>query len=97
MASTTHNPSNFSGYEGNQTQRVFTFFKENTATASMAERATGVHHKNICRIKRKLEKAGLLWQVCRGRCMRTGHYAFYLTTDPNKAPKDGQISLFDNE
>jgi hypothetical protein len=64
------------------------------ATASMTEQATGVHHKNICRHKRQLEKAGQLWQVMKRRCIRTGHTAWYLTTNPSLAPKNNQLSLF---
>lgn len=66
---------------------VFHYLKNNTATASMVSAATGVPQKNICRFKRDLEQLGQLWEVRRGFCEVTGFRAWYLTTDPNKAPK----------
>ena len=65
-------------------QTILCYLRENVATASMTELATGVHHKSICRYKRDLEKAGLLWEVKKDICERTGFKAWYLTTNPER-------------
>ncbi len=58
--------------------------------------ATGIYQKNICRYKRDLEKAGRLWEIEKRTCKKTGFRAWYLTTDPAKAPKQSytQLNLF---
>lgn len=71
----------------NQKQTIFNYLKRNVATASMAADATGVPQKNICRYKRDLQDAGKLWEVEKKLCKKTGFRAFYLTTNPRKAPK----------
>ncbi len=82
-----------------QLKTIFSYLQNHVATASMLEAATGVHHKNICRYKSDLEKAGNLWEVGKAKCQRTGHRAWYITTDPAKAPKCAcnQLSIFNNE
>ena len=70
----------------NQLQTIFSYLEKNVATASMVTEATGVPQKNICRYKRDLEKAGRLWELKKAPCKTTGFKAFFLTTDPNKAP-----------
>jgi hypothetical protein len=57
---------------------------------------TGVPQKNICRYKRDFEKAGLLWEVKKETCKATGYKAWYLTTNPAKAPSMNvsQLKLF---
>jgi hypothetical protein len=47
----------------------------------MVSYATNVSQKNICRIKRNLEKEGKLQEVERKLCKITGHRASYLTTN----------------
>ena len=81
-----------------QIQIIYNYLLENTATASMLSEATGIPQKNITRYKRKLEKAGKLWEVKKATCKKTGFKAFYLTTDPANAPKsnNNQLNLFDN-
>lgn len=80
----------------NQLQTIFTYLQEHVATASMVTDATGVPQKCITRYKRDLEKAGQLWEVLKTYCKKTGHRAYYLTTDPTKAPKGlQQLNLFD--
>jgi hypothetical protein len=80
----------------NQLQTIFQYLQEHIATASMVAEATGVYQKNICRYKRDLEKAGRLWEIEKKLCQTTGFKAWYLTTDPNKAPKHllTQLNLF---
>jgi hypothetical protein len=79
-----------------QLQVLFNYLKNHTATASMVSEATGIYQKNICRFKRSLQKAGLLWEVKKTSCKVTGFKAHYLTTDPAKAPQDHykQLTLF---
>lgn len=83
-------------YFETQAKTIFLFLKEYTATASMVTECTGVPQKNICRYKRDYEKAGLLWEVKKAPCKATGYKAWYLTTDPAKAPQNtnSQLKLF---
>jgi hypothetical protein len=79
----------------NQLKTIFQYLQTNVATASMVSDATGIYQKNICRYKRDLEKAGRLWEIKKAICMKTGFRAWYLTTDPDKAPKQKpQLNLF---
>lgn len=64
-----------------QSKTIFNFLLEHTATNTMVSKATGIPQKNICRIKRDLEKKGLLQEVQQRLCKITGHKAFYLTTN----------------
>jgi Ribonuclease G/E len=78
-----------------QLKTIFQYLQNHTATASMVTAATGVPQKNICRFKRDLEKAGALWEVEKKLCKQTGFKAWYLTTNPDKAPKQyTQLNLF---
>jgi predicted transcriptional regulator len=81
-------------YFNAQMKIVLEYLKENTATASMVELDTGVPQKNICRYKRTLEKNGLLYELHKAQCKRTGFKAFYLTTNPEAFPKSNQLTLF---
>ena len=78
-----------------QTQIVCAYLKDNLATNAMVSAATGVPRENLCRIKRKLEKLELLWEVRRKPCVLTKYKAWYLTTNPDNAqlPKC-QLRLF---
>lgn len=77
-----------------QLKTIFVFLQENVATASMVSAATGVPQKCICRYKRDLELSGKLWEVEKKLCKHTGFMAWYLTTDPAKAPKrTNQLTL----
>lgn len=64
-----------------QTKIIFRFLLKHTATNTMTSKATGIPQKNICRIKRNLEKKGLLRELERKLCKVTGHKASYLTTN----------------
>lgn len=79
-----------------QAKTIFRFLWEYTATASMVTESTGVPQKNICRYKRDYEKAGMLWEVKKDTCKITGYKAWYLTTNPEKAPSldVSQLKLF---
>lgn len=77
-----------------QLQTIFKHLQSNVATASMITEATGIPQKNICRYKRDLEKAGRLWETEKALCKKTGFRAWYLTTDPSKAPLQRQLTLF---
>ncbi len=80
----------------NQLQTIFQYLQENVATASMVTDATGVPQKCITRYKRDLEKAGQIWEIEKKPCKKTGFKAWYLTTNPNIAPKSNlqQLHLF---
>lgn len=80
----------------NQLQTIFEYLQKKVATASMVAAATGVPQKNICRYKRDLEKVARIWEVEKKPCKKTGFKAWYLTTDPDKAPKHliKQLNLF---
>lgn len=79
-----------------QIKTIFYYLHENVATASMVSDETGIPQKNICRYKRDLEKAGMLWEIIKTTCKKTGFKAWYLTTDPDKAPKcSNQLYLFE--
>lgn len=79
-----------------QEKTIFTFLQTNVATASMISESTNIPQKNICRYKRDLEKAGLLWEVEKSKCKHTGFKAWYLTTNPELAPTNNvkQLTLF---
>jgi len=66
----------------NQLETVRVYLYLHTATAAMVVRATGIPHKNLCRYKRELEKAGVLKEVYKDICRATGFKASYLTTNP---------------
>lgn len=84
-------------YFKNQMKTIFEYLKENTATASMIENETGIVQKNICRYKRTLEKAGLLFEIEKKVCKKTGFKAYYLSTNPEHKPKSKQFLLFEND
>jgi hypothetical protein len=69
-----------------QLQTIFHYLQEHIATNSMISAATGIPKRNICKYKRNLEQAGKLWEVEKKTCEETGNKAWYLTTDPDKAP-----------
>ncbi len=100
MKNTTNSPLFKSQGKSNgfrsQIETIFHYLKENVATASMVEAATGIPQKNITRYKRDLEKQGRLWEVEKKLCRKTGHRAWYLTCDYSKAPFQ-QPTLFQNE
>jgi hypothetical protein len=79
--------STLDGYEGkdsgfqNELQILYDYLLNRIVTASMLSMATGISHKNICRYKRQLEKANLLWEVERNVCKATGFKAWYITTN----------------
>lgn len=77
-----------------QLQTIFDYLTENVATASMVAEVTGIYQKNICRYKKDLEKSQRLWEIIKAPCKITGHKAWYLTTDPEKAPKSSQLKIF---
>jgi predicted transcriptional regulator len=64
-----------------QQKTIFHYLKEHTATATMVSDATGIPQKSICRYKRDLEKNGLLIEVERKLCKKTGFRAWYLSTN----------------
>lgn len=79
---------------GNQLKMLYQYLQDHIATTSMIAKATGIPQKNICRYKRDLEKAGLLWEVEKKKCRETGFKAWYITANSNFLSKSKQLSLF---
>lgn len=79
----------------NELKTVFNYLNGCIATASMVSAVTEIPQKNICRYKRLLEKAGLLWEVKNEKCMITGYKAWYLTTNEKYISRCRQLNLFD--
>lgn len=63
-------------------QRFLNFLQKNIATCSMASKATGIPHKNLCRYKESLYNAGLVVELFKSKCQVTGWPATYLTANP---------------
>ena len=80
--------------KGNEFNRVFIYLQKHTATASMVAAALNIYRPNVCRHKRKLEKAGRLAETKKGVCQFTKHRAAYLTTNPDLFPIQSQLNLF---
>lgn len=74
-------------YFTEQRKVVYVYWYRRLATAAMVSRATKVPHKNICRYKRELEKAGHLFEIKTGICRHTKRRAMYCTTNPELAEK----------
>lgn len=60
---------------------IFEYLQSHAATNTMISVATGVKQKNICRIKRKLEIQGRLFETEKKRCKITNRLCHYLTTN----------------
>jgi len=69
-----------------QLQTIFHYLRDHIATASMVSYETGIPRRSICRYKRELEQAGLLWEITKTKCEITGYKAWYLTTAPGQVP-----------
>jgi hypothetical protein len=69
-----------------QLQTIFHYLQGHIATASMVSSETGIPRRSICRYKRELEQAGMLWEIAKTNCEITGFKAWYLTTDPGQVP-----------
>ncbi len=67
-----------------QLQTIFSYLQDHIATGSMISNETGVPRRSICRYKRELELADLLWEVTKTKCEITGYKAWYLTTNIEK-------------
>lgn len=89
------NKQNKNTFKKTQLQTIFEYLSKHTVTASMVTEATGIPQKCITRYKRDLEKIGQLWETEKKPCKQTGFKAWYLTTNPNNAPKQStQTMLF---
>lgn len=77
-----------------QLKTIFQYLQEHIATASMVSAATGIPQKNICRYKRDLEKAGLIWEIEKKHCKHTGFKAWYLSANSLHKPFDYQLKFF---
>ncbi len=77
-----------------QYQTIFYYLSNRIATASMVSDETGIPQKNICRYKKDLEKRGLLKEVDKKECEKTGFKAWYITTNPDFFPVSNQLKMF---
>lgn len=84
-----------SDYFKTQEGIVYHYLQSHVATASMVEEFTGVKQKCVTRIKAKLEKKGVLWEVKQMPCKITGCKAWYLTTNPELNLDCIQFDLFE--
>lgn len=84
-----------SDYFNTQEGIVYHYLRSHVATASMVEDSTGVKQKCVTRIKAKLEKKGVLWEVKQMHCKITGYKAWYLTTNPELNLDCIQFDLFE--
>jgi hypothetical protein len=66
-----------------QVLKIFRYLQNNTATASMISKATGIPQKSITSCKKKLEISGLLREVEKQKCEITGCLSWYLTCKPD--------------
>ena len=55
---------------------------------------TGIDRANICRYCRTFRKAGKVFKVRKRLCSQTKHKAGELTTNPDLAPPQNQLTLF---
>lgn len=77
-----------------QYEKFREYLSKHTATAEMVAKELDIYHANLCRYKRKLQKAGKLVEVYKAHCKVTRFRAWYLSTDPEKIPQDSQLNLF---
>jgi hypothetical protein len=77
-----------------QLQTILIYLSNRLATASMVSEATGIPQKSICRYKRDLEKRGLLKEIEKKTCKKTGFKAWYITTNPELLTASNQLNLF---
>ena len=75
-----------------QTQTIFEYWHNHIATAAMVSKATGIPHKNICRYKRDMEKAGKLFEIRKAICQHTGFPAWYCTTNLELVEKANEVN-----
>jgi len=80
--------------KGNELMAVYEYLQTHIATSTMAAVALNIYRPNLCRRKRKLEKAGLLVEVKEGICKVTRCRAAFLTTNPAWFPISLQLNLF---
>ena len=78
-------------------QEYFKFFmllKKESLTCSEACERLGIWRPNGCRLKRKLERAGLLREIGKRICRVTRYRASVLTTNRAKFPFDPQTKIW---
>ena len=70
------------------------YLKDKKATATEVAVALNIYRPNLCRRKRTLEIAGVLYEVKKVRCSITKCIAWALTTNPDLIPSNSQLKLF---
>ena len=71
---------------------VRAYLSIHNATATMVSVALDIYRPNLCRHKKELQDAGVLWVTHKGTCKVTGFKADYLTCNPEliKGGVDGK-------
>lgn len=80
-----------------QLQTILLYLGDKVATASMVSEATGIPQKNICRYKSDLQKRGLLKEIEKKECKKTGFKAWWISTNPELFQPSNQLDLFQDE
>lgn len=65
-----------------QEKIIFSYLYQNVATNSMIAVSTGIPRASICKVKRKLEQRGKLFEVKKDICKVSKHKAWYLSSNP---------------
>lgn len=99
MNNTTSSENLYNGHckdtkKKTQLRRFYECLLVHPFTCSHASEILGIPQKSLCRLKRRLERSGLLWEVKRVKCPVTNHWAYLLTTNPAEAPMCNQLKLF---
>jgi hypothetical protein len=64
-------------------KQVRDYLSIHTATATMVAVALDIYRPNLCRHKKDLQDAGVLWVTHKGICQITGYKADYLACNPD--------------
>jgi len=78
----------------NQNKRSFDAFSEKPISMLMVAELTGIRRANICRYLGKWRELNKVFFVKYGICEVSKVLAGYYTTDPDQAPEDPQLNLF---
>lgn len=74
---------------------IHDYFLNEPASRYMAAIATKVPIQNVCRYVEMLKAANSIAVVRKGYCRISGEPVEFLSTDPEKFPKDSQLNLWD--
>ena len=78
----------------NQYKRSFDAFSKKPISMLMVAELTGIRRANICRYLDKWRRLNKVFFVKHGICEVSRTQAGFYTTDPNQAPEDPQLKMF---